>query len=362
MKYYIIAGEASGDLHGSNLIREIRKIDVDAHIRAWGGDRMKEAGAQIVRHYRDHNFMGFIEVAVHLRKILSNFRFCKSDILSFNPDVIIFIDFPGFNLRIAKWAKEHNFKNIYYISPQIWAWKSSRIHTIRQSVDKLISILPFEQEFYRKYNMHVDYVGHPLLDVLQNNQHNVSGEKNLITLLPGSRKQEIRNMLPVMTIMVSKFPEYEFVIAGVSTIERKFYEKYSAAPVRIEYDSLYTLLACSRAAIVTSGTATLETALCNVPLVVCYKGSLLSYHIAKRLIKVSYISLVNLIMNKPVVRELIQHEMNEENLSAELHKLVNSEKTRQTIFEDYHELRQKLGEQAASARAARIIYNFLKTG
>ncbi len=356
MKYYIIAGEASGDLHGSNLIRELNKLDNEAKIRAWGGDKMKEAGADVVKHYKDHNFMGFVEVIVHLQTIISNFRFCKKDILNFKPDVLVLIDFPGFNLRIAKWAKRQNLKIVYYISPQVWAWKSSRAHTIRKVVDRMITILPFEKDFYKTFDIDADYVGHPLLDVLKHEKNNTI-EKNTIVLLPGSRTQEIKRMLPVMTSMATKFTDYEFVIAGVKNMNPRVYEKYSTQNIKVEYEKLHELLGKAKAAAVTSGTATLETALSNVPLVVCYKGNYLSYRIAKRLIKVKFISLVNLIADKVLVKELIQHEMNEKNLQTELHRIITDNTYRNAMFEGFRKLREKLGNEGASARAAEIIFN-----
>jgi lipid-A-disaccharide synthase len=357
MKYYIIAGEASGDLHGSNLIKEINSLDSAANIRAWGGDRMNDAGAHVVKHFKDHNYMGFVEVIIHIRKIMSNFKFCKSDILKFKPDVIILIDFPGFNLRIAKWAKQHNFQVVYYISPQIWAWKTSRVHTIRKVVDKIICILPFEKDFYKKFNVEAHYVGHPLLDAIPPSKHHTSEtQKKIVTLLPGSRKQEISRMLPVMTKVAEKFPEFEFVVAGVTNINKEVYSKYSNNKLRVEYNKLYELMEQSQAAIVTSGTATLETALNNVPQVVCYKSTALSYHIAKKLIKVKYISLVNLIMDKLVVRELIQNDMNVDFISKELEKLLHSETERNRIIDDYVSLRSILGNSGASAKAAQIIF------
>lgn len=360
MNYYIIAGEASGDLHGSNLIKEIFKLDANATIRAWGGDKMQEAGAKIIKHYKSHNYMGFTEVIIHLRKIMSNFSFCKEDILNFAPDALILIDFPGFNLRIAKWAHSKGIKIIYYISPQIWAWKTSRVHTIKKCVDKMLVILPFEQEFYAKFDVQAEYVGHPLLDSIPTTlPTNLNDNKKLICLLPGSRKQEIKRMLPVMTSLSSSFPDFEFVIAGVSNIDNSLYTKYSTTPTRVEVNQLYDLLSNARAAVVTSGTATLETALNNIPLVVCYKSSRISYSIAKKLIKVKFISLVNLIMNKVVVKELIQKEMNANTLRTELQNLCYSEEYRLEMFNQYNELRNILNQRGASAKAAKIIVNFI---
>lgn len=360
MKYYIISGEASGDLHGSNLIQEIRKLDPEAEIRGWGGDRMKEKGAVIVRHYKEHNFMGFIEVLVHLPKILSNFSFCRKDISEFNPNVVILIDFPGFNLRMAKWAKSNSYQVIYYISPQVWAWKSSRVKIIRRYVDKLITILPFEKEFYSRFDVSTEYAGHPLLDVIPENINRSRDNNKVIALLPGSRKQEIKRMLPLMSSMTEYFPDHEFIIAGVKEIDPEFYRKYAGQNITIVYNKLYQVLEQATAAIVTSGTATLETALNNVPLIVCYKSNYISYLIARMLVKVKYISLVNLIMNKQVVRELIQTQLTRSQLRTELEKLILSEKTRNAIFADYQKLRELLGNKGASARAALLIYNHLE--
>lgn len=362
MKYYIIAGEASGDLHASNLIKELKKLNPESKFRAWGGDKMKEAGADIIRHYKDHNHMGFVEVLMHLRKILSNISDCKKDILSYNPDVIIFIDFPGFNLRIAEWAKKQDFKTAYYISPQIWAWKTSRVKIIKKCIDQMIVILPFEKDFYAKFDYTVEYVGHPLLDEIDTDSlASQDDKKKQILLLPGSRKQEIKNMLPVMSSVAEKFPEYQFNIAAVNSIDKSFYEKHIASEnVKIEYNKLQSLLTNAHSAIVTSGTATLETALYNIPMIVCYKSNYLSYIIAKRLIKVKFISLVNLIMNKKVVEELIQNDMNIGKVSEELRKISDDTSIRNAIFANYFELKKILQDKGASAKAAKIIFNKFK--
>ena len=307
MKYYIIAGEASGDLHGSNLMKALYEEDPQADIRFWGGDLMQKTGGTLVKHYRELAFMGFIEVVFNLKTILSNITFCKKDILEFKPDVLIFIDYPGFNMRIAKWAKELNYKTHYYISPQIWAWKENRIKAIKQDVDKMFVILPFEKSFYEdKHHFPVDFVGHPLIDAIQNQplfdeavfrKENQLGDKPIIALLPGSRKQEITKMLSVMLSVVDDFQEYEFVIAGAPSQEYDFYQQFiSNKNIKFVSNKTYDLLRSSTAALVTSGTATLETALFKVPEVVCYKGSNISYQIAKRIITLKYISLVNLIM------------------------------------------------------------------
>ena len=333
MKYYIIAGEASGDLHGANLMKELYKKDPKAEIRCWGGDQMQQAGGTLVKHYRDLAFMGFWEVLTNLRTILKNIDFCKKDITAFAPDVLIFIDYPGFNMRIAKWAKQQHIPTHYYISPQIWAWKENRIKAIKRDVDAMYVILPFEKEFYeQKHQYKVHFVGHPLLDAIGQREEvneeafreaNGLDKRPIIALLPGSRKQEIAKMLKVMLTVVDDFHEYQFVIAGAPAIDYSFYEQFICNEnVHFVSGKTYDLLSLSYAALVTSGTATLETALLNVPEVVCYKGNRISYEIAKRVIKLKYISLVNLIMDKPVVTELIQGDLTTENLKKELHKLT----------------------------------------
>jgi lipid-A-disaccharide synthase len=378
MKYYIIAGEASGDLHGSNLILEIKKKDPDARIRAWGGAKMKEVGAEIVKDYRDLAFMGFTEVIRNLPAILQNIRFCKRDILTFNPDAVIFIDYPGFNLRIAAWARKLGFKTIYYISPQVWAWKESRVKSIRTHIDKMLVILPFEKAFFQKWNYETTYVGHPLVEVIEQFKKSTEANKQpeiyagsgqmvhsslpLVALLPGSRKQEILKKLPVMLEAGRFFPEFQFVIAEAPGLEAVFYDEIlknypMAGRVR---NQTYSLLMHANAACVTSGTATLETALFGVPEVICYKGSSVSYQIAKRLIKVKYISLVNLIMDKPVVKELIQDEMNVKNIVAELKKLLSDEPTRNQLHKDYADLYTLLSQGGnASEKAATLIVEFV---
>lgn len=369
MKYYIIAGEASGDLHASNLIRALKIQDVDADIRAWGGDLMQEQGAKIVKHFRDLAFMGFAEVLFNLRTILQNIRFCKRDILAWQPDVLVLVDYPGFNLRIAEFANQKGMKVIYYISPQVWAWKKSRVHAIKKHVDKMLVILPFEKDFYAKYDYPVEFVGHPLLDALPTElsneklfrKENDLSDKPIIALLPGSRKQEIEKMLRIMLEVVIDFPHYQFVIAGAPSIEDDFYVNIiKATGVVFVKNKTQKLLLISEAALVTSGTATLETALLNVPEVVCYKGNAISYQIAKRIVDIPFISLVNLIMNKEVVKELIQAELTAENLKAELNKILSGADKREAVLSNYHELRSKLGEGGASAKAADQIIRFLK--
>ncbi len=370
MKYYIIAGEASGDLHGSNLMKGIFKEDAQAQIRFWGGDLMQSVGGSLVKHYRDLAFMGFAEVILNLRTILRNIETCKKDIIDFNPDVIIFIDYPGFNMRIAKWAKELNIKTHYYISPQIWAWKENRIKAIKRDVDKMYVILPFEKDFYeKKHHYPVEFVGHPLIDAIQNRtktdadlfkkEHQLS-DKPIIALLPGSRKQEITKMLSVMLSVVNDFPEYQFVIAGAPSQEYSFYEPFlTQSQVKFISNKTYDLLSVTHAALVTSGTATLETALFKVPEVVLYKGNWFSYQIAKRIITLKYISLVNLIMDQEVVTELIQDDCNSKRVKEELTKILKSD-SRNTLLAQYDLLEQKLGGAGASDKTAHLIVSHLR--
>jgi lipid-A-disaccharide synthase len=365
MKYYIIAGEASGDLHGSNLIKEIHKLDTKAKIRCWGGDKMQHAGATLVKHYRDLAFMGFTEVIKNLPTIFKNIAFCKKDIELFKADVLVLIDYPGFNMRIAKWAHKKNIKIVYYISPQIWAWKEKRVHAIKRDVDKMLVILPFEKDFYKKYNYEVDYVGHPLAEVITDfkNAHPSIQKENIVALLPGSRKQEILVKLPIMLSVAKHFPTYKFVVAKAPGLEDEFYEA-----ILKPYDNVgavsnetYALLSKAKAALVTSGTATLETALFAVPEIICYKGGKISYEIAKRLIKIKFIGLVNLIMNKEVVKELIQDELNEKNIVAELRLLLTENEKSIQLKKDYAALFNLLAAGGnASANAAEKMCSFIK--
>ncbi len=370
MKYYIIAGEASGDLHGSNLMKALQEEDSAADFRMWGGDLMEAVGGTLVKHYRDLAFMGFVEVVKNIRTILNNFKICKSDVIKYQPDVLVLIDYPGFNLRIAKWAKQKGIKVFYYISPQIWAWNSRRVHSIKRTIDKMFVILPFEKDFYKKYDCEVEFVGHPLLDVVDNrpvndgfrNENNLS-EKPIIALLPGSRKQEITRMLEGMLSVVNDFPSYQFVIAGAPSMPLSFYnniiQHIDNQEINIISNKTYDLLQHSVAALVTSGTATLETALFNVPQVVCYNGSPISYQIAKRLINVKYISLVNLIVDHEIVTELIQKDFNSTNLKLELEKLLDAQKV-QPVLDGYLLLKEKLGNSGASQKAARKMFGELQ--
>jgi lipid-A-disaccharide synthase len=370
MKYYIIAGEASGDLHGSNLMKSLYREDPNAEIRFWGGDLMQSVGGTLVKHYRDLSFMGFLEVALNLKTILNNIKICKKDIIEFQPDVLVFIDYPGFNMRIAKWAKKSGMKTHYYISPQIWAWKENRIKDIKRDIDKMYVILPFEKDFYEnKHHYEVEFVGHPLIDAIQNRtptndiefrKENNLSDKPIIAILPGSRKQEITKMLSVMLSVAADFPDYQFVIAGAPSQEYSFYSTFLISNnCHFISNKTYDLLSVSYAALVTSGTATLETALFKVPEVVCYKGSWLSYQIAKRIVTLKYISLVNLIMDKEVVTELIQEKCNTNSIKIELQKLLDS-KYRNKVLENYNALELKLGGIGASQKTAKLIVNNLQ--
>lgn len=365
MKYYIIAGEASGDLHGSNLMKALYQEDATAEIRFWGGDLMQNVGGTLVKHYRELAFMGFAEVVMNLKTILNNIKICKTDIEKFNPDVIIFIDYPGFNMRIAKWAKLKGIKTHYYISPQIWAWKESRIKDIKRDFDKLYVILPFEKDFYeKKHHFPVEFVGHPLIDAIHNRKttdkssflkENNLDDKPIIAILPGSRKQEISKMLSEMLSVVKDFTEYQFVIAGAPSQEYSFYETFlKGENIKFVANKTYDLLSNSHAALVTSGTATLETALFKVPEVVCYKGGWISYQIAKRIITLKYISLVNLIMDEEVVTELIQDDCNTKRIKEELSKILD-ESNRKIILKKYDDLEEKLGGIGASQKTAHLI-------
>lgn len=370
MKYYIIAGEASGDLHGSNLMKALYEEDPNADIRFWGGDLMQNVGGTLVKHYRELAFMGFVEVIFNLKTILNNITICKNDITQFKPDVIIYIDYPGFNMRIAKWAKQVGYKNHYYISPQIWAWKENRITAIKHDIDKMYVILPFEKDFYEvKHKFPVEFVGHPLIDAIHNQSgvdantfraENHLSEKPIIAILPGSRKQEISKMLSVMLSVVKDFPDYQFVIAGAPSQELSFYQQFiSGENIKFISNKTYALLRNATAALVTSGTATLETALFKVPEVVCYKGSWASYQIAKRIITLKYISLVNLIMDREVVTELIQDDCSTKRIREELTKILEPN-YRKTLLENYDLLEEKLGGIGASKKTAHLIVDAIK--
>ena len=368
MKYYIIAGEASGDLHGGRLVQAILAQDPAAKIRAWGGERMQAAGATVVKHYRELAFMGFVEVVKNLPAILRNIRFCKEDVAAFQPDVLVLIDYPGFNLTIAPWAKKQGFKVAYYISPQVWAWKEGRVKKMKECIDHLMVILPFEKDYYQtKWNWSVEYVGHPLLEAIQNHpttplSQNIS-TKPLIALLPGSRLQEIDKKLPIMLAVSKQFPAYQFVVAKAPGVAASYYQTWETMYPQVQFveAQTYSILAQATAALVTSGTATLETALFNVPQVVCYKGAALSYAIGKRVIKVKFISLVNLILNTALVEELIQDQLTPATLTTALQKIVSAGPARQRILDGYALLTQQLKQaQPASQKAAASIITLAK--
>ena len=360
MKYYIIAGEASGDLHGANLMRALRRHDTDAQFRFWGGDAMQDVAGEPVRHIRDLAIMGFVEVATHLHTVLGNIRFCKQDILQYKPDVLV-------TIKMAKFAHQHEIKTVHYISPQLWAWKKGRIKSMRHSLDKLCYILPFEQEFYAKNNFpQAVYVGHPLLDAVDHYHidptDTLNYDKPIIALLPGSRQQEIKRMLPIMLTIADRHPEYQFALAGMTLIGDKFYKDIigNRSNIAIIKDQTYRLLSNAYAAIVCSGTATLETALFNVPQVVCYRANAISVAIARQLIgtRIKYISLVNLIADRPIVTELIQDDLNLTQLEKEFERITNSE-SRQKMHDVYAYLHTLLGNAGASDRTALEIINTL---
>ncbi len=365
MKYYIIAGEASGDLHASNLMKALKQQDANADFRFWGGDLMAKQGGRMVKHYRDLAFMGLTEVLVNIKTILKNISLCKKDMVSWHPDVLILVDYPGFNLRMAKFAHQKGIKVVYYISPKVWAWKKGRVKTIKKVVDKMLVIFPFEKAFYKKQGMEVDFVGNPLPDALAEEkhdskeifcrQHNLTG-KPIIALLPGSRKQEVSRILSVMLQMVPLHKDYQFVIAGVPSLGMDFYNKYLLnKQVKVIFNQTHQIVRHAEAALVTSGTATLETALIGMPQVVCYKTGFITYTAARWFVRVKYISLVNLIMDKPVVKELIQSDLNVKALDEELNLLLNNQAYRKQQLANYNTLRNLLGQTGASKNAARAI-------
>ena len=376
MRYYLIAGEASGDLHGSNLVRELKLQDPDAQFRFFGGDLMAaQAGVPPVLHYREMAFMGFIKVMMNLRAISRNMEKCKVDIVDFKPDVIILIDFAGFNLRIAEFAKSIGLKTVFYISPKIWAWKTNRIKKIKKYIDKMLTILPFETEFYAGFNYPVEYVGNPLLDAIEEfkaNDHQTEADfrksnsltdKPIIGLLAGSRKQELDLMLPVMIEVSRQFPEYQFVISGAPGLDRSYYTKVAGADCNLPiiFGQTYNLLKFSRAALVTSGTATLETALFGVPEAVLYRimAPNFLYRIGRKILKAKWISLANLIMGREIIRELVQMDCNPRTVAAELRKILDDERYDAEFQRNYAELMQRMGSAGASQRAAKAVIDFL---
>jgi lipid-A-disaccharide synthase len=364
LKLYVIAGEASGDLHAANMMQAILDENPSVDFRYWGGDKMQAVQNGLVKHIKELAFMGFVEVLMNLRTILRNMKMCKEDILEYQPDAIVLVDYPGFNLRIAEWAKEQGIKVYYYISPQVWAWKQNRVHKIKKVVDHMFVILPFEKDFFKKFDFDVEYVGHPLLDEISkydfsNSRESFLSQNNLddrpiIAVLPGSRKQEVSKKLPIMLEAVKYYPEFQIVIAGAPTLSREFYVGLDNS-VKIVFDQTYALMSQAHVAVVTSGTATLETALFKVPEVVCYKGSSISYMIAKRLVKVDYISLVNLIMDKEVVKELIQDECNPKSIKAELDLLIPDGDRRNQLLNNYDKLEEILGGGGASKKVAQSL-------
>lgn len=361
MKYYLVAGEASGDLHGANLMKTIKVLDPNAEFRFWGGDLMAAEGGFLVNHYRERAFMGITEVLKNIRKILGFIKQCKKDIEAWQPDALILVDYPGFNMKITRFAKHKGFKVHYYISPKVWAWNTKRVHKIKRDVDYLYSILPFEPEFFNHYGVKIDYVGNPICDAIaqysfDKDFKNTAGfEKPVIALLPGSRLSELRYVLPSMLSVVSHFPEYEFVLAGAGVIDDAIYKGYIGnMPVRLIKNKTYDVVKNAHAALVCSGTATLETALLECPQVVCYRFSNLSYRIGKLVVKIPFISLVNLIMKKKVVTELIQHELTTENIISELKKITGGE-GRRNMQIAYSALKIKVGNPGASQRAAELI-------
>ncbi|MDE5423812.1 lipid-A-disaccharide synthase [Ancylomarina sp. DW003] len=375
MKYYIITGEASGDLHASNLMKELKNEDTQAEFRFWGGDLMQAQGGEMVKHYRETAFMGFVTVLKNLKTIRANFTLCETDLLAFAPDVLILVDYPGFNLRMAAFAKKHGIRVHYYISPKIWAWKESRVKKIKAHVDRMFTIFPFETEFYKKHNYEVSFGGNPLLDAIEDRdnkdesfdhfaERNQLSQKPIIALLAGSRKQEIERILPVMLQVVDRFPDYQFVVAAAPSITKEFYASVSkGSKLSFVYNQTYDLLQQSKAALVASGTATLETALLRIPQVVCYKmsGGSLAYRLGKMLLNIKYISLVNLVVDKFVVKELIQQYCNPKSISNELDLILNDEAYRSQMLDNYDELNEHLGGAGASARFAKMIYEDVKT-
>lgn len=366
MKYYLVAGEASGDLHGANLMKALKEKDGKAEFRYFGGDLMAAEGGTLVKHYEDMAFMGFVEVAANLRTILKNMSLCKKDILEYSPDVLILIDFPGFNLKIADFAKKKGLLVCYYISPKVWAWNQKRVLKIKKSVDHLFCILPFEVEFYKQWGMEIDYVGNPLLDVVDAFKpdpdflkNNVLSGKKIVALLPGSRKQEISRLLPEMAKVAERFTNYQFVIAGAPTFNADYYRQFiGEVNIPVVFNATYDLLSNSVAAVVASGTATLETALLNVPQVVVYKGNAVTIGIAKMLIKIKFISLVNLIMDKQVVKELIQADCDFHSIANELDKLVGIDDYRNQMLANYDLLDKRMGKPGASAKTGELIIKY----
>ena len=375
MRYYIIAGEASGDLHGSNLIKGIREIDSSAQIRCWGGDLMKEAGAELVKHYKEGAIMGFVEVVANLGKLAKNLNDCKNDIINYNPDVVVLIDYPGFNFRIAQFAKERGMRVFYYIAPKVWAWKENRVHKLKKYVDRLFIIFPFEIEYFKKWGIDAIYRGNPLLDSVDNHSSadetkedfqkrtGIGTAETTVALLAGSRRSEIKYLLPRMMQVAEKYPDYRFLLACAPSMEREFYEGIvgkKCSNIKLLFGETYSILRHSDAAIINSGTASLEAALIGVPQVVCYGGNEISYQIAKRVVKLKYISLANLITDKGLFKELIQHDCTPQKISQELDNLLNNSEYRAKMMSDYKNVRDVLGGKGASAKVARAMIEELE--
>lgn len=367
-KVFILVGEASGDLHASNLIREINEIAPSTEWQGWGGDLMQKEGVEIKNHIRNLSFMGFLEVLMNIRTILRNFKKCKSQILDFKPDVLLLVDYPGFNLRMAKWAREQGISVTYYISPQIWAWKASRIKIIKETVDKMYCILPFEKLYYDKEGFKVSYFGHPLIDAKQNYERLVkenpsSDQRRVIAVLPGSREQEIKRKLGIMLRAVRKFKDFTPVVACAPNLPSSFYDVYRSKFPSVEfvYGKTYDLLSIAEFAIVTSGTATLETAIFKVPQVICYKSSYISYWIARMLVNIKYISLVNLIMDKEIVVELIQKNVSKTRIQDEISKLISDQEYKHVMLNSYDKMLQLLGSEGCSKKIAQdLIHHYKK--
>lgn len=371
MKIYLIAGEKSGDLHGSNLIKALSRLDPQSQFRGFGGDEMKRAGMDLQVHYREMAFMGIVKALLNIRKISKWLSFCKNDIVSFKPDVVVLIDYGGFNMRMAKFAKQHGFKVFYYISPKVWAWNVGRAWKLKATVDRMFCILPFEKDFYKKFDWDVDYVGNPVLDAVKSfepnanflRENNLEGKEKLIALLPGSRKVELQRMGPLLVAVIRKFPQYHFVVAALAELDQRLYNQFqNLANVSFVFDKTYDLLKHSYASIVTSGTATLETGLFKVLQLVVYKATPIEYAIGSRLVKVDYISLVNLIANKPILKEFIQREANLENVSTELSKLVEDSDHRAKMKLGYDEVYATLDVGSASEITAKKMIEYLKLG
>ena len=375
MRYFIIAGEASGDLHGSNLIKGIREMDKEAQIRCWGGDLMKEAGAELIRHYKEGAIMGFVEVVANLGKLAKNLQDCKNDIVKYNPDAVILIDYPGFNFRIAKFAKERGMRVFYYIAPKVWAWKEKRVHKLKKYVDRLFIIFPFEIEYFKKWGIDAIYRGNPLLDSVDNHSSSeeskeafeqrcdLGSAEKTVALLAGSRRSEIKYLLPRMMQVAGRYPEYRFLMACAPSMEREFYEGIignKCSNIKLLFGETYSILRHSDAAIISSGTASLEAALIGVPQVVCYGGNEISYQIARSVVKLKYISLANLIMDKGLFKELIQHDCTPQKISAELDNLLGNSAYREKMLADYRDVRNILGGKGASAKVASAMIEELE--